>query len=114
MREYQRREIREALPEAALYESLGEEAAELAHAALKLARRLRGDNPTPVLLPDARANVREEYTDVRLVAEVLGLEMDNAQRYSKGARWLERLGLSPGVKSVRAVAFGNKEGGKPH
>lgn len=48
----------------ALLEQLGEECAELGKAALKEARRLRGENPTPVTEAEARANLAEEAADV--------------------------------------------------
>lgn len=104
---YERKEIRERLPEAALFESLGEEAAELAHAALKMARKLRGDNPTPVGVEALRVHVREEITDVQLVAEVLGLEPDAMLRAIKLTRWQKRLGLT---KSDSADAFQPEKG----
>ena len=47
----------------ALLEQLGEECAELGKAALKEARRLRGENPTPVTEAEARANLAEEAAD---------------------------------------------------
>lgn len=48
----------------ALLEQLGEECAELGKAALKEARRLRGENPTPVTEAEARSNLAEEAADV--------------------------------------------------
>lgn len=40
--------ILDAIGEPAMYEMLAEEATELAHAAQKMARILRGEKPTPV------------------------------------------------------------------
>ena len=54
----------EAIGSAAMLEQLAEESAELAQAALKVARILRGDNPTPVTLKEAEEHLVEEYTDV--------------------------------------------------
>lgn len=48
----------------AMYESLAEECAELAKAALKAARVIRGENPTPVSFTEAEQQVLEEFTDV--------------------------------------------------
>lgn len=48
----------------AMLEQLAEEAAELSQAALKLARVLRGENPTLVTRREARKHLMEEYTDV--------------------------------------------------
>lgn len=52
---------------AALYENLAEEAIELAHAALKTARALRNENPTPVTTNEADNHVLEELQDVYLL-----------------------------------------------
>jgi hypothetical protein len=84
--------IRQKVSEAALYEQLAEECVELAHAALKLARIKRGENPTPVSAEEAMRAVMEEYTDVRLVAYVLEMGLDIEMFKSKLLRWYERLG----------------------
>ena len=56
--------IIEKIGKPAMLEQLAEEAAELAQAALKCARILRDENPTPVSMEDAVANLSEEVTDV--------------------------------------------------
>lgn len=56
---------------AACLEQLAEEASELAQAALKMARIIRGENPTPVTWETATDNLREEVSDVRLCIRVL-------------------------------------------
>jgi hypothetical protein len=84
--------IRQKVSEAALYEQLAEECVELAHAALKLARIKRGENPTPVSAEEAMRAVMEEYTDVRLVANVLEMGLDIEMFNSKLLRWYEMLG----------------------
>ena len=84
-------EIRDRLSEAALYEGLAEEATELAKEALKVARILRGESPTPVTLGEACSNVREEYTDVELYAAIVGLSVNFEQMMRKSERWVERL-----------------------
>jgi NTP pyrophosphatase (non-canonical NTP hydrolase) len=86
------KEIKQKVSEAALYEQLAEECVELAHAALKLARIKRGENPTPVSAEEAMRAVMEEYTDVRLVANVLEMGLDIEMFNSKLLRWYERLG----------------------
>lgn len=53
----------------ALLELMAEECAELAHASLKLARVLRGDNPTPRTIEECEQKLVEELADVRLVAD---------------------------------------------
>ena len=45
-------------------EMLAEECTELAHAALKLARAERGENPTPKSMEECYAAVIEEWADV--------------------------------------------------
>lgn len=88
--------IRAALPEDELLVQLAEEAAELAHAALKLRRCKVRLNPTPVLPMQAEANLIEELADVQLVAEVLdrGTRIKNQLdgiAESKLGRWAKRL-----------------------
>lgn len=76
--------------EPAMLEQLAEEAAELAKAALKLARIERGENPTPITRGNAAMNLIEEYTDVVQCAEELELFVDRAQMDAKRQRFLER------------------------
>ena len=83
--------ILESIGEAAAYEQLAEECTELAKAALKKARILRGDNPTPVLGYEADRMVREEFTDVMDCADILGLATDYSQRTTKIERWISRI-----------------------
>ena len=77
--------------EAATYEQLAEEAAELAQAALKVARVLRGENPTPVTAEEATAHIIEEFTDVAVCAKVLHLKADIKLAKAKYKRWNNRL-----------------------
>lgn len=78
--------------EAATLEQLAEELTEAAHAALKLARILRGDNPTPVTEEQARESLREEFSDVYQVARMeLHLRPDFEQMARKRVRLCERL-----------------------
>jgi hypothetical protein len=76
---------------AALLEQLAEEAAELAHAALKHARVLRCENPTPVTENEAHFNVIEEYTDVIQCARELCLKINEGQIFRKDIRWRDRI-----------------------
>lgn len=62
------------LGEAELLIQYAEELTEEAKAALKLARVLRGINPTPVTEMEARKDVVEEYNDVINCARDLGLK----------------------------------------
>ena len=50
---------------------LAEEAAELAKAACKLERVIRGTNPTPVTYDEAVASLVEELSDINVVSTVL-------------------------------------------
>ena len=89
--------VREKLPREDLLCQLAEECAELGKAALKLARVLRGVNPTPVTREEAFQNLVEEMADVTLCMEVLGLNtpelLYNCGRIweEKSARWMNRL-----------------------
>lgn len=74
----------------AMYEALAEECTELAQAALKMARVLRAENPTPVSQQEAFEMVREELTDVVSCAVALGLEVDDDQSVRKFRRMQER------------------------
>ena len=80
----------EKIGAAAMLEQLAEEATELAHAALKLARIERGENPTPVLKEDAMDHLIEEYTDVAQCAEELSLVPNREQIKLKKMRFEER------------------------
>lgn len=87
--------IVDQIGEAAALEQLAEEATELAHAALKLARITRGENPTPVNRKKALNALIEELGDVRLCAAVLGdlygcLSTVGIENY-KLERWKHRL-----------------------
>lgn len=89
--------IAERLSVPAILEQLAEEAAELAQAALKYARILRGENPTPVTKTEALQNLIEEKADVAICLTVLGekISMERAKEYlvkkAKEERWLHRL-----------------------
>lgn len=76
----------------ALLEQTAEECTELAHACLKEARRLRGENPTPCTAEECKAAIMEEMADVELC-----LDMLNGSNYTldlivaKLDRWRRRL-----------------------
>ena len=84
--------IRDWVSKPALYEQLAEELAEAAQAALKVARTIRGENPTPLKVPVAMVHLREEFTDVCLVADVIGMTPSPDIRERKMKRWAKRLG----------------------
>lgn len=75
-----------------LYEQLAEEAAELAQAANKMARVLRGTNPTPKTEEEARNSLIEEYTDVVNVGtNILDIHPDWLIGDYKLYRWKKRI-----------------------
>lgn len=81
--------------EGAALEQLAEEAAELAQAALKLARIVRHENPTPVDYETAFYSLLEELGDVRLCTKVLeekyGKLITIKDERKKLARWRQRI-----------------------
>ena len=81
--------------EAAALEQLAEEASELSKAALKLARIIRKENPTPVDFDTAFHNFLEELGDTRLCAKVLEDQygpLDTSENEKmKLKRWKHRL-----------------------
>ena len=82
-----------------LLDQTAEEAAELAQAALKLARILRGKNPTPLTREEAWEHLAEELADVKLCMEVIETGWPNVEaiadeiKAKKMERWLHRLGV---------------------
>ena len=83
--------IRVHVPTPAIFEQLAEECTELAHAALKVARTYRRENPTPVTMVEAVRSVYEEFTDVMTVAYAIGLKVDDIVMEGKLERWHQRL-----------------------
>ena len=84
------KQIQELIPEAALYEQMAEECSELAQACLKKARKLRNENYTPKTMDEIDENLEEEYTDIRLVANTLGLTVNWTLEHKKAERWIKR------------------------
>lgn len=79
------------ISEASLYENLAEECTELAKAALKKARKLRGENPTPKTIEEIDSNIEEEIADVSVCLFVLDLGSELDEFYRKLTRWCERI-----------------------
>ena len=86
------------ISELAVLMALAEEASELSKAAMKLARAKRLlDNPTPISVKQAEANLIEEYNDllicIAMLQRVSGLVVSaNAElRDSKYRRWAKRI-----------------------
>ena len=80
---------------AAMLEQLAEECTELGKAALKMARIIRKDNPTPVTIEQAKENLCEESGDVITCIEMLEsadvLFVDDNERNAKIERWKNRI-----------------------
>lgn len=81
----------------ATLELCAEEAVELAHAALKMARKLRGENPTPKSMDDILDALTEELGDVQINIDkilehgiVSKADVDAVKEF-KRKRWEERL-----------------------
>ena len=85
-------EIQMMVGEPALYEGMAEEAIELAHAALKTARILRGENPTPADEETTRRALIEECTDLMFYLNVLDVSLDYKVYRIKKRRMEERIG----------------------
>ena len=87
--------IIEEIGTAAMLEQLAEECNELGKAALKLARIVRKNNPTPVTEEQAKENLCEEAGDVINCIEMLEgadiLFVDYDARKSKIIRWENRI-----------------------
>ena len=81
----------------ATLEQLAEECCELGQAALKLARKLRNENPTPKEMLDCRVDLQEEMADVLVCMEALSLagvttkEAVDEIADEKRKRWQDRL-----------------------
>lgn len=82
----------------ATLEQTAEECAELNHACLKLARKLRGENYTPASYDDISANLIEEMADVlvcinKLIDSGLICSIEEIETIfeSKCKRWNERI-----------------------
>lgn len=89
-------DVLEMIGTAALLEQLAEESAELAQAALKMARKIRNENPTPKSHSDCVANLQEEIADVELCISILPAALNDPAEVgrtmsAKHRRWNERL-----------------------
>lgn len=81
----------------AMLEQLAEECSELAQASLKLARKIRGENPTPKDITELVKNLEEEAADVNLCIWLLENEgiLDTDEiitiKGHKLNRWVDRI-----------------------
>lgn len=85
------RAVKEKLDAVDLYGQLAEECSELAQAALKMQRILRGVNPTTTTEMECTKNLEEEFTDILVVTHVLGLRCNDKIYETKMLRWSKRL-----------------------
>lgn len=82
---------------AALLEQTAEEASELSQACLKMARKIRGENPTPKDTNDILENLNEEIADVNLCcnelvdARIASYDDIGGMVMKKYKRWCERV-----------------------
>lgn len=90
-------DILKRLGEPVLLEQTAEESAELAQACLKLARKIRGENPTPKDINELKNNLTEEIADVVLCIQTL-IDINLADPsdineivHLKEKRWVDRL-----------------------
>lgn len=83
--------IRGYISEATLYENLAEECTELAKAALKKSRKLRGENPTPKTMEEIDTDIDEEIADVNACLFVLDRGSNFDYFCQKLARWCDRI-----------------------
>lgn len=75
-----------------LLEQLAEEAAELSQAALKLIRAEGlSDNPTPANVSIASEQLNEEFADVLMAADAIGIPILESWDNSKWRRWAARI-----------------------
>ena len=101
--------IKENLTERELLEQLAEEAAELGQAALKLIRAKElSNNPTPMDIDTAAANLLEEFSDVSLAYYLFdGRNVINLNTKPKLERWAGRI---KEAKAARAKEGGEENG----
>jgi len=79
----------------AMLEMLAEECSELAQASLKLARKYRGENPTPRTESECMRSLEEEIADVLTcldqMSEVVDMETVDKVKKEKLERWIKRM-----------------------
>lgn len=74
-----------------LLEQTAEEACELAQACLKMARKLRDENPTPVSVEDIRENLQEEICDIKVCLSLIETETNITDARNITLAMLEKL-----------------------
>ena len=94
--------IVERIGEPAFLEQLAEECSELAQAALKTARKYRGENPTPKTIDECYDALQEEIADVMLCVDewfnyretdfYMGVTAIRREKYERWERRLKVVG----------------------
>ena len=94
-------EIIQFIGKPALLEQLAEECSELSQASLKLARKYRGENPTPCSEMECIDKMTEEIADVETCIDQLHSLLDQdrviAIKSQKMVRWRKRLEGNKGM-----------------
>lgn len=91
------KEILEHVGEPAVLEQTAEECAELAHACLKMARKLRAESPTPAAEAEICESIHEELADLMTCVDVMiNIPWINTEKVQeiqirKARRWEERI-----------------------
>ena len=91
------KEILEQTGEAAVLEQTAEECTELAHACLKMARKLRAENPTPAAEAEICERIHEELADLMTCVDVMinipwiDTKKVKEIQIRKARRWGERI-----------------------
>lgn len=87
--------LMEMIGSPAMLELLAEECAELAQASLKLARKYRGENPTPRTEAECLKSLEEEIADVMTcvdqLSDVVNMETVAKVKEEKLVRWKKRM-----------------------
>lgn len=90
--------VMDQIGESAFLEQLAEECSELSQAALKLARKMRDENPTPKTYQECRDSLQEEMADVLLCIDQYMNEQESdftvwvyEIKKQKLERWKQRL-----------------------
>lgn len=76
---------------AAIYEGIAEEAAELAAAAAKMGRILRGQNPTGINYDECKGRVVTELTHLSMYTSDIGLFPNNVIADQAKQRFIDRI-----------------------
>jgi len=77
--------------EKAMIEQLAEECAELSQSALKHIRAIGNGNPTPKTPEETWRSMVEEFNDICLIANIIGLEEKAKIKEGKMIRWANRI-----------------------